>query len=247
MAPDTSSTFDCVMSPEEEGVSLFATLELLPPDAGLEQLPIEFAKCSFEGKVGLGAGVYCTDEGVPWTLPVVQKVRVPLYFRTLMPEVKQLINDDPRCNHSYLPISGDPQFLSSARALIFASSPPVNMVSIQTLGGTGANHLGALLLCRANTRRTTRVWISDPTWQNHHEIWDLLGAKRQVYPYFNRGSKRLDFEGMMNTLDKAEKGDVVLLHACCHNPTGVDPTKEQWIKIADLMARRGLIPFLDAA
>jgi aspartate/tyrosine/aromatic aminotransferase len=80
MAPDTSSTFDCVMSPPEEEVSLFASLELLPPDAGLEQLPIEFANCSFSGKVSLGAGVYCTDEGVPWTLPVVQKVRVPLKF-----------------------------------------------------------------------------------------------------------------------------------------------------------------------
>ena len=84
MAPDTS-TFDCVMCPpEEEGLSLFASLELLPPDAGLEQLPIEFAKCSFQGKVGLGAGVYCTDEGVPWTLPVVQKVRVPLYYQGLL-------------------------------------------------------------------------------------------------------------------------------------------------------------------
>jgi aspartate aminotransferase, cytoplasmic len=162
-------------------------------------------------------------------------------------EAKQIINDDPRYDHAYLPISGDPLLLSTSRDLIFSSSTPVNLVSIQTLGGTGANHLGALLICRSNPTTKTRVWISDPTWTNHHEIWDLIGAKREVYPYFDPLTKKLDFNGMMTALERAEKGDVVLLHACCHNPTGVDPTKEQWIAIADLMARRGLIPFLDAA
>ena len=161
-----------------------------------------------------------------------------------MTQAKRLVNDDPSCHHEYLPISGHPAFLSAAKDLIF-STMSVKLVSIQTLGGTGANHLGALLLCRSNP--TLRVWISDPTWANHHQIWDLAGAKQELYPYFNSVTRAVDFEAMISALEKAETGDVVLLHACCHNPTGVDLTKEQWIALADLLRRRNLIPFLDAA
>jgi aspartate aminotransferase, cytoplasmic len=118
------------------------------------------------------------------------------------------------------------------------------VVSIQTLGGTGANHLGALFLSR---RKDTTVWISDPTWLNHHQIWDLVGASRQTYPYFDKETHALDFRGMLAALETAVPGDIVLLHACCHNPTGVDPTREQWIAIADLMERKNLFPFFDAA
>jgi aspartate aminotransferase, cytoplasmic len=117
-------------------------------------------------------------------------------------------------------------------------------VSIQTLGGTGANHLGAMFLSRS---REMTVWISDPTWLNHHQIWDLLGTKRKSYPYFDNETRALDFNGMLRVLENAVAGDVVLLHACCHNPTGVDPTQDQWIAIADLMARKNLFPFFDAA
>ena len=161
--------------------------------------------------------------------------------------MKGLINDDPTCHHEYPPISGNPQFLQCVRNMIF-SSMPVTVASIQTLGGTGANHLGALLLCRAKSPSTrTKIWIPNPTWTNHHEIWDLIGAKRECYPYFNPVTRALDFKGLMGALATAEKGDVVLLHACCHNPTGVDPTRQQWIEIADVMQRRGLVPFIDAA
>lgn len=127
---------------------------------------------------------------------------------------------------------------------------PVNIASMQTLGGTGALHLGALLFSRANAgAATTKIWIPDPTWINHHDIFDLMGAKykKELYPYYDPVTRGLDFRGMMAALETAEMGDVVLLHACCHNPTGIDPTKQQWIEIADLMQRRNLIPFIDAA
>ena len=145
-------------------------------------------------------------------------------------------------NHEYLPITGHISFLLSTQKLLFKSE--TNVVSIQTLGGTGANHLGALFLSR---RKKTTVWISDPTWLNHHQIWDLVGASRQTYPYFDKETRGLDFSGMLTALETAVPGDIVLLHACCHNPTGVDPTREQWIAIADLMERKKLFPFFDAA
>lgn len=166
-------------------------------------------------------------------------------------KVKGLINDDPSCHHEYPPISGNAQFLQCARDLIF-SSMPVNVASIQTLGGTGALHLGALLFSRANSysgTATTKVWIPDPTWVNHHDIFDLMVGKykKQLYPYYDPVTRGLDFRGMMAALETAEMGDVVLLHACCHNPTGIDPSKQQWIEIANLIQRRNLIPFIDAA
>ena len=122
------------------------------------------------------------------------------------------------------------------------------MVSIQTISGTGANHLGALFL--AQQLKPRKVFISDPTWNNHHLIWEAAAPNvvQRTYPYYKAATRSLDFEGMLSTLEsEAEEGDVVILHACAHNPTGIDPTQEQWKEIAQLFKRKNLFAFFDSA
>lgn len=120
------------------------------------------------------------------------------------------------------------------------------MVSVQTISGTGANHLGARFL--SETLRPSSVWISNPSWVNHENIWNLVGVKTRLYPYWCQKTRVLDFEEMIKKLEvEAAAGDVIVLHACAHNPTGMDPTKEQWKRIADVCETRALFPFFDSA
>lgn len=203
-------------------------------------------------RVSLGAGVYCTDEGESWPLRVVECVEKSLHEER-----------DPR-RHDYIPIEGDRRFLNVARDLVFSSSsltqqdPPTGkrpqhasvspdrVVSVQTVSGTGANHIGARFL--AETLRPGCVWLSDPTWANHHVIWSSVGVAQRLYPYYDAGSCSFDFPAMMATLEReAQPRDVVVLHACAHNPTGLDPTQEQWKAIAQLCRRKQLFPFFDSA
>ncbi|GAB7354209.1 hypothetical protein MBLNU459_g4755t2 [Dothideomycetes sp. NU459] len=189
-------------------------------------------------KVNLGVGVYRDDKGQPWILPTVKKV-------------ERLLAEDPTVDHEYPPIAGFAPFIESARDLLFGNPDPEltsRISSIQTISGTGACHIGARFL--AETLKPRRIWMSDPTWGNHHLIWDLAAGnvEQRLYPYYDGEKCRLDFEGMMSTLEQdASEGDIVLLHACAHNPTGLDPAKEQWVKIADLCERKGLFPFFDSA
>ncbi|KAH7357335.1 pyridoxal phosphate-dependent transferase [Pyrenochaeta sp. MPI-SDFR-AT-0127] len=119
-------------------------------------------------------------------------------------------------------------------------------VTLQTISGTGANSLGARFLSEALKPRC--VWLSDPSWVNHQNIWSLAGVETKLYPYWNATKRILDFSKMITTLEsQAAAGDVILLHACAHNPTGVDPTKEQWERIADVCEDKGLFPFFDCA
>lgn len=122
------------------------------------------------------------------------------------------------------------------------------IASIQTIAGTGANHLGSLLLARVS--RPKAVWISDPSWINHQEIWNLVDSsiELQTYPYFDPQSFSIDFEATISTLRlRALEGDVVVLHGCAHNPTGLDFTKDQWKAIAEVCEEKGLVPFFDLA
>lgn len=140
--------------------------------------------------------------------------------------------------------------LNHARKLVFDATPEEakTIASIQTIAGTGANHLGALLLAKACRPQT--VWISDLSWINHHEIWNLVDStiQRQKYPYFNAESFTVEFGALVQTLrSKAVEGDVVILHGCAHNPTGVDLTKDQWEAIAAVCQEKKLIPFFDLA
>ncbi|CAF3508985.1 unnamed protein product [Fusarium graminearum] len=187
-------------------------------------------------KVILGSGLYRDDDSKPWVLPVVKKAEVL---------IKQT-QDSGR--YEYLPISGYPAFVSSARQVLFGpqSLNESRLVSIQTISGTGANFLGARFL--AETLKPSAVWLSDPSWVNHANIWGLVNVNVKRYPYWNAKTKSLDFNNMIEKLQAdAIAGDVILLHACAHNPTGVDPNKEQWRKIADVCERKQLFPLFDCA
>lgn len=140
--------------------------------------------------------------------------------------------------------------MKHAQKLVFDAKPEESgtIASIQTIAGTGANHLGALLLARACRPQT--VWISDLSWINHHEIWNLVdsGIQRQTYPYFDAESFTVKFEALVHTLrSKAVEGDVVVLHGCAHNPTGIDLSKDQWKVVANVCQEKKLVPFFDIA
>lgn len=122
------------------------------------------------------------------------------------------------------------------------------LCTIQTVSGTGACHIGAVFL--VNTIKPRTVWISDPSWINHSVIWECAGpaVQRKLYPYYDPKSRSLDFSGMISKLkNEAQKGDVVILQACAHNPTGLDPNKSQWTEIADVCEAKDLVPFFDCA
>lgn len=191
-------------------------------------------------KVSLGAGVYRADDGKPWPLPVVERAE------------KQLLDEGSPFRHEYSAIEGDVAFLEVARNLMFgfnrhgSSDAKERIASVQTVAGTGANHLGALFL--KTHMKPKNVWLSSPSWVNHLAIWQIAGVNCKIYPYYNAASRSLDFDGMMAALEaEGQEGDVLLLHACAHNPTGLDPTKEQWRAIADLCERKRVFPFFDSA
>ncbi|KAH0594272.1 hypothetical protein MHUMG1_08111 [Metarhizium humberi] len=215
--------------------SLFENLSEIPldPHYALKEL---FRADTHPKKVILGSGLYRDDNSEPWVLPTVQKAE----------EVVKKTQDSGR--YEYLPISGLAPFVSAARQVLFGplDSKEARVVSLQTISGTGANFLGAKFL--AETLKPSAVWLSDPSWVNHANIWGLAGVQVRRYPYWDTTNKRLDFEHMIQRLETATApGDVVLLHACAHNPTGVDPTKDQWTRVADVCEKKGLFPFFDCA
>lgn len=165
-------------------------------------------------------------------------------------QADQLIRDDPNLNHEYLPIAGLPEFTLAAQKLILGPESPAikegRAASFQTVSGTGAVHLGALFLAKFSKQQPT-VYLSNPTWANHNQIFSNVGINIKTYPYFDKKTKMLDFNGMLNTIKSAPSRSVILLHPCAHNPTGVDPTKEQWQQIASVMKEKDLFPFLDCA
>lgn len=134
-----------------------------------------------------------------------------------------------------------------------ASSPAISekrAISIQTISGTGALHLGALFLSKfynPSTSDAKTIYASTPTWANHNQIFSNVHLPMKNYPYFSKETCSLDFDGMISSIQSAPKGSIILLHACAHNPTGVDPTKEQWKKIAEVMKQKSHFPFFDTA
>lgn len=235
-------------APTKQSESRFASLPIPPVDEPFT-LNAEYHSDPYPQKVNLGIGVYRTETGDPWPLPVVEEAETRLY------DAKNV------ARHEYLTIQGDGKFVSLARDLVFGfdSGPKATngahgeqttekgrVVSIQTISGTGANRLGAEFLSRSLHPR--HVWIPDPTWANHHTIWELVGVEKKTYPYYNSATNAFDYDSTVQTLkSQAQHGDVVILHACAHNPTGADPTKEQWAQLANLMQQKGLIAFFDLA
>ncbi|KAH7143509.1 pyridoxal phosphate-dependent transferase [Dactylonectria macrodidyma] len=213
-----------------------ATLPDATPDAAFDLIE-KYKIDPSTVKVDLSPGFYRDEFAKPWILPSVQKA-------------KQALLDDPNINHEHSPLLGHSDLRDLARRLVFNETleEAQTIASIQTVAGTGANHLGALLLTKACRPQT--VWISNLSWINHTEIWNLIDSsiQRQSYPYFDAKTLAIDFHGVLDTLrSRAEEGDVVILHGCAHNPTGLDFTKEQWRMIAQVCEQKRLVPFFDLA
>ncbi len=186
-------------------------------------------------KVNLGVGVYKDEAGKTPILDCVKAAEKMLLER--------------ESTKSYLPISGDPTYAAEVQKLLFGEAGEViasgRAATAHAPGGTGALRVGGDLLKKFYPN--ARVWISKPTWANHKGVFKTAGFELAEYDYYNPTTRAVDFEAMVKSLEKVPAGDVVLLHACCHNPSGVDLTNDQWTKVAAVGASRGWIPFLDFA
>ena len=184
--------------------------------------------------------LYRTEEGKPWILPVVKKAETALAEDICAETI----------NHEYLTPVGLDTFSAAATSMLLGADSPAlkenRAFGAQALSGTGALRNGAELLQR-NLGRTV-FYVSDPTWGNHNSIFLKSGfTEARKYRYFDKATCGFDFEGMIEDLKNAPEGAVIILHACAHNPTGVDPTQEQWAQIADVIQEKKLFPFFDSA
>jgi len=214
--------------------SPFAQIELAPPDP-IVGLTEAFNNNTNPKKVNLGAGVYQDGAG---KVPILQVVREA--------QERWRAKEDTK---NYMPIDGIPAFNQQVQALLFGADSSViagaRAVTVQTIGGTGALKVGADFLKRFFS--ASQVWISNPSWENHRALFEAAGFAVNTYPYYNPETHGLDFVSMLDTLKGLPARSIVLLHACCHNPTGVDPSREEWMRLVDLFQSAELIPFLDFA
>ena len=213
---------------------MFETIEMAPADPILG-LTEAFKKDNREGKINLGVGIYMNDNGVT---PIFESVRRA---------EKRLLEKET--SKAYLPIPGSPEYGAAVQQLIFGAGHEViaakRAVTAQTPGGTGALRVGADFVKRMFPK--ARMWVSAPTWENHAGVFKAAGLEVATYPYYDADKKALAFDEMMRSINAVPAGDVVLFHACCHNPTGTDPEPSQWQAIADAADQRGFLPFVDFA
>jgi len=214
--------------------SIFETVELAPRDPILG-LTEAFASDPRPSKVSLGAGVYSDDNG-----------RIPLLRAVREAERARVEAGLPR---GYLPIEGLAVYDAAVQKLLFGENSSLiaagRLVTAQALGGTGALKIGADFLKRVSGLDS--VLISDPSWENHRALFEGAGFRVASYPYYDNKTRGIDFAGMCAALAAAPAATVVTLHACCHNPTGVDLTLEQWRQVARICKERALVPVLDIA
>ncbi len=215
-------------------MNLFDTLTPAPPDAILG-LTEAFKADERPEKINLGVGVYQDDQG---RTPVMASVKAA---------EKVLLKTES--SKSYLSIGGAPDYKTHVQRLLLGEGHPAlhaeRVRTAHTPGGTGGLRVGAELL--KQLRPDATVWLSDPTWANHRGIFTAAGFRVEGYPYYDAAHKGLNEAGMMTALDGVPADDIVLLHVCCHNPTGVDLTEAQWSAVGRLAADRGWTPFLDFA
>ncbi|MDP1968356.1 MAG: amino acid aminotransferase [Burkholderiaceae bacterium] len=215
-------------------MSLFTAVEMAPRDPilGLNE---QFAADANPHKVNLGVGVYYDERG---KLPLLECVQAAEKTMAQTPKAR-----------GYLPIDGIAAYDTAVQSLVFgADSEPVKsgrVATIQALGGTGGLKVGADFLKRLNPQ--AKVLISDPSWENHRALFINAGFDVQSYPYYDEASRGVNFEGMLARLDTSPEGTIVVLHACCHNPTGYDLTPAQWDRVVATLKARRLVPFLDMA
>jgi aromatic-amino-acid transaminase len=214
--------------------TLFTAVEMAPRDPilGLNE---QFNTDARPGKVNLGVGVYFNDEG---KLPVLKCVA----------EAERQLLEAPKAK-GYLPIDGIAAYDKAVQGLVFGEGSAVlqqgRVATVQAIGGTGGLKVGADLLHRVDPSAT--VLISDPSWENHRALFTNAGFQVQAYPYYDAATRGVRIEALLATLAAAKPGTIVVLHACCHNPTGCDLTPAQWQRIAATCQAQGLVPFLDMA
>ena len=217
-----------------ESSSLFSAIAMAPRDPILG-ITEAFNADQNPEKVNLGVGVYYDDNGKVPLLECVRRAEAGLAEKAA-----------PR---TYLPIDGLAAYDKAVQELVFGADSPViaekRAVTVQALGGTGALKLGADFLKRFSP--DAQVWISDPSWENHRALFESAGFTVNNYPYYDAPTRGVNFGGMLAALKDMPAGAIVLLHACCHNPTGADLTDDQWKEVIGVVTTRGLVPFLDMA
>ena len=213
---------------------MFDSLKMAPPDAILG-LTDAYERDASVDKINLGVGVFADET---CHTPVLDSVKAA--------ETRLLQQERSK---SYKPIAGDPRYATHVQQLLLGQDHPVlvaqRAVTAQSPGGTGALRIAGDLFKRMGNSST--VWISDPTWANHAAVFAAAGLAVARYPYLDRASHGLAFSALCDVLRDVNRGDVVVLHGCCHNPTGVDPTLAQWETIADILTERQALPLLDFA
>jgi aromatic-amino-acid transaminase len=214
--------------------SLLASVPMAPKDPilGITEL---YVADQNPNKVNLGVGVYYDENG-----------KVPLLECVRQVEQQQVLQGAPR---PYLPIDGLQSYDRAVQALVFGADAAVvnekRVLTVQALGGTGGLKIGADFLKQLSPQ--AQVWISEPSWENHRALFEGAGFKVNAYPYYDAATRGLKFEAMLAALDALPAGAIAVLHSCCHNPTGVDLSQEQWRKILAVVQARALVPFLDLA
>ncbi len=213
---------------------MFESVQPAPPDPILG-LTAAFREDPRPEKINLSVGVYQDEHGKTPILDCVYTAE------------KRLTS--AAASKSYLPISGSPEYVDVVQQLAFGAGHEVlrskRVVGAHTPGGTGALRVAADFLHTILPQAT--LWMSDPTWPNHPSIFEAAAVPTKTYPYFDKASNGLAWEPLLAAIRKMPAGDVILLHGCCHNPTGIDPTVAQWSEIADAIYDRGLVPLLDFA
>ena len=213
---------------------MFTILEALPPDPILG-LSAAYRADTRDTKIDLGVGVYKTETG---QTPVMRAIKAA---------EKQLFEEEN--SKSYIAQVGVEAYNEGIIRLMLGDDHDAvrsgRVRSVMTPGGTGALRIASELIKRMNG--DAAVWLGDPTWANHYPVIRGAGLSIETYPYYDKDKSQILFDAMMATLDKAREGDAVLLHGCCHNPCGADLSAEQWQAIAELVERKGILPFVDLA
>jgi aspartate aminotransferase len=214
-------------------MNFFDNITLAPPDA-VFNLNTLFKQDNRKEKVNLGVGAYKTEQLNPWVLPAVRKAEENLIKLNL--------------DHEYLPIEGDRLYNELSLKVIFGENYFLThenrLCSVQTIGGTSALQLAASLLKKFGL---SVIHLPDPTWINHQNIFSQAGLNILKYPYFDIKNLKFLFDELLQYLNQCQEGSAILLHSACHNPSGIDPTKEQWQKILEVVKKRNLYPIFDNA